>query len=163
MQTHINGTDMQMSTHWDREEDSPLARELILSITPPRSSSTLLTHVTHNQPPSPTHAHLNSRYLFPTHHIISLYTLSASLPHTHTDTQTWQVPYLTPGPRWSLVWRPVCVCLASNGPFKCRIFTADRAILGDSAHWGLNMLRLHYPGGSYPYYHHTTPHWLAMS
>lgn len=68
-----------------------------------------------------------------TPHHPHLHTLSASLPrihtHTQTHTETWRVPCLTPGPRRSLVWRPVCVCLASNGPFKCRIFTADRAIL----------------------------------
>ncbi len=70
------------------------------------------------------------------------YTQCLCLSHasTHTRTETWRVPCLTPGPRRSLVWRPVCVCLASNGPFKCRIFTADRAILGDSTHRGLNML-----------------------
>jgi len=88
---------------------------------------------------------------------------SASQSNTHTHTHPLRHGgCLTPGPHRSLVWRPVCVCLASNGPFKCRIFTADRAILGDGAHGGLNMLWLHYPGGSYPYYHHTMPRWLAM-
>lgn len=94
----------------------------------------------HNQPPSPPWPH----------RITQPHTLSASLPRT----QTWRVSFLTSGPRWSLVWRPVCVCLASNGPFKCRIFTAQRAILRDSARTSLNMLQLHYPEGTYPYYHH---------
>lgn len=68
----------------------------------------------------------------------SYHPLRQSVCHSHTSTythtETWRVPCLTPGPRWSLVWRSVCVCLASNGPFKCRIFTADKAILGDCAH-----------------------------
>lgn len=147
-------------THWDWEKDSPLAKEPIPSNTP---TTTL-------HPPDPCHRQsasqsntlkLSLSACSSPHHPLT-HTISPMQSHTHTHEETWRVPCLTPGPRWSLVWRPVCVCLASNGPFKCRIFTADRAILGDSAHWGLNMLGLHYPGGSYPYYHHTTPHWLTM-
>lgn len=120
-------THMGQTCKWDWEEDSPLARE------PPSISPllphTLLTHVTHNQPSTPVqhvhvHAHTHKHYYLWLSHT-SVYTLRQG-----------GCPCLTPGPHWSLVWRPVCVCLASNRPFKCRIFTADRAILGDSVHRG---------------------------
>lgn len=155
---HANGT------HWDWKTDSPLAREPILSIT---LHPTRLTHVTQNQPPSPTHPHVKSPFQFSTHHIRPQCTLCVcvSLPCIHTSDTHWDMAGALPHP-WTppvISMEAVCVCLASNGPFKCRIFTADRAILGDSTQWGLNMLGLHYPGGSYPYYHHTMPHWLAMS
>lgn len=52
----------------------------------PLPSHTLLTYVTHNQPPSPTHIHFKSPCLFPTHHITPLHTLSVSLPCIYTHT-----------------------------------------------------------------------------
>lgn len=96
------------------EEWIPLWPESPPAHIPHRPPSSPLTQVTHNQNP-------------------------ASVQRTHTPTNTHtrieasRVPCSPPGPRWSLVWRPVCVCLPSNGPFKCRIFTADRAVLGDAA------------------------------
>ena len=134
---HANGNPLGLrwgSPLWPESPYSP-------SPLPPH---TLLTHVTHNQPPSPvwhththahthTHTHLDCPCLFPTYHITPpTHCVCLSHASAHTHTETWRVPCLTPGPRRSLVWRPVCVCLASNGPFKCRIFTADRAILRDS-------------------------------
>ena len=121
----------------------PLAREPILSITPTppyppdpchtqSASQSSLTH-TYTRTHTHTHTHLDCPCLFPTYHITPpTHCVCLSHASAHTHTETWRVPCLTPGPRRSLVWRPVCVCLASNGPFKCRIFTADRAILRDS-------------------------------
>lgn len=127
METHTNVPDMQIGTHWDWEAYSPLARLPIVFPSPPYTPAWPMSHtislpVQHTTPP------------------VCLQLISPLKPQwvSQTHTETWRVPCLTPGPRWSLVWRPVCVCLASNGPFKCRIFTADRAILGDSTHWGLN-------------------------